>query len=1577
MLCMPMSLRRTERSFWLCVLLWVAAACNSVRPPTVEAAETLAELRLVKGSAQLAEDNQTRTPHPKERLAAGQSVVLEAGGLVWMRKDGGATWLVAGPAEFQLQPDTITVKRGRFFVDTEHGEPESLITPRGPLALGSARASVDVDSDGTVYAYVLRGEASFEHGRLSPGQELTWRSEAKPMVKAAVTWTDWTGGLAVADSVAAPAPFGIGTVGARRPNEAGAPRFPLLIARLDVNVTIDGDFAVTEVDQTFVNPTTSTVEGLFSFRTPTGAILQRFGVDRDKGLVWGRIKESIAAETQYKSNVYEGSTEEPALLEWQGDGAYSARLYPIASRSRRRVVTRYGEWLPRNGQSGERRLYVYPMAAHGAKGSLPLIEELSVTIDLTNAGATSVRPCAGAKHLGQQVIYRAADVVPEADLSLELFDTGSAGAVAYRAPHNLLPQDNPEGMDQGYAAQISKEEANYVAIPIRVPRHVAPEPGPDTKTSPDASGVDLAIVVDTSAATEPSALALARSLAGSLLSHLGPGDRAALWTGDAVLHPVTATAGELTPVSPQSLEAWLAGLAGAERGGATDLGALVQSAASKLDPQRRGAVVYIGDGAPSVGELVPKTLAERLARLPTGTRIFAAALGSDPNLPVLEAVTRGGGVYQVQDGHGAGAAALAILSQAQRFTWLDAKLDLGPGVERVFPRVLPPLVEDGTIVVVGRVVGALPAKVTLTGTGGNLELPLTERQLDDSGDLRRRWGEARFDELMAAGAGRAELVDVAQRTGIVSPVTSLYVSTRREEAQEAKSEVDQEQEYADQVAKERRWQPWRRGGVASDVAGAFFDLRKAGPVVAMAPGKPQETAAAAPADNKEGGSGTRYATRAKGEEGSMGQASAPAMPPEEADRLMKQTSQRSESGGIGLGSTGKLGSPSNHWSRDSSASEDQGMPLMALGARPKAARRAKAASGSNFDPLNGDLDFGSSSGLGLSGVGAGGYGAGSGRLGGSHATSGPKLKLGRVVVSGRLPQSVVQRVIRQSFGMFRMCYAQGLSSDASLAGSVGVQFTINADGSIGALNASQGTNLPNITVIQCIVSAFAGLSFPAPEGGPAKVGCVVALGDAAPSSTPELSPSLAPALGAVGHHRLPCGAGADLPFGERLGLWRERLASNHTVSATVQVYSQALHECEAPSFQERASLLVLLVNNMSSVRDRVSLWRHFLEVSPRAADVIYRSLLLRVQSPQDLKELHEALGFRQVEPEILAKLLGQAKDPAHAVRLLRGVTEQFPDDTELALQVLDAYEDAGDEAGGRAWARGLRRRADATAHVRTNVGEYYLRVANHAVTPSDKQADIDEARRAFGELVEFAPNDPLARRQLGDLLRAHGWFEEAQRQYETLLALTPDDPVVPLLLASTAAGTGKTQEAITWLEKATASTSTDASNPLFVASQALASQYLARARLELTKPDANSPDATTTLERLRLRAQRWLTTEASEVRVVVTWSHPELHTSLWTNRGGTWLLADNHDLLGVAQGYAPQGSAEFELRLDPRDANRAARLGLRATLTAIVNEGQSDEKIASVEVAFDKREGQVRETLMYRWNDGSLVEGSR
>ena len=839
----PVSRWTMPRSYLLLALVLAvvfATGCRAEERSRLSSTETLAELRSVKGALKVTAPGETaRMPYRRERLIDGQKVSVPAGGLAWMRRDGGATWLVAGPAEFTLKRSRVELGRGRVFVDSELGEPVAIATARGALELSEARASVEIDERGDVSVYVLRGSARAGSGaRATAGELLNWTQANGVRRTPAVAWEDWTGGFATADPSLDPAPFGIGTVGARKPGDAGKPRTSLVIQRLDVKVRIEQDFAVTEVDETFVNPTGDVVEGIFSFRTPPGAVLDRFGVDRDGDLVWGRVKESVAAAEQYRQNVYAGSEEDPALLQWAGAGIYSARLYPIGPGKSRRVVTRYSEWLARQGPHAERRLYVYPMAAEGAKGSLPRIEELTVTLDLARAGARAVRAGMGGRRDGQNLVIKAFDFVPRADLAVELFDEGQAGAVAYRARHVLSERDVPDTAAPGFANEVARSEADYVAIPLRA----------SSKLTESKGGIDLAIVIDASAATEPSALAIARAMAASLLLHLGPEDRAALWAGDATLHAVADGSGTLGRVDRATRKRWLSGLAAIERGGATDIGALLTEAASRLDPARRGAVIYVGDGAPSVGELAPKALRDRLSRLAPNTRVLVAAVGSQPNSALLETLARGAPVEQVDDGYGAARAALRLLEAAGRPIWMGAKLDLGPGVERVLPRELPPIATDETVLVVGRVSGSLPKELVLKGSAGTTKERLSVRWLDDGGDLRRRWGEQRLAELGTEGAGRASLVETARRFGLVSPFTSLYVPTRRETVDEPPGETL----VMDRLQRLRRWKPWSWS----------FAAKRSGPhPIVMSP--VLHSSGLSRSASKEGGTGVREEAAAK------------------------------------------------------------------------------------------------------------------------------------------------------------------------------------------------------------------------------------------------------------------------------------------------------------------------------------------------------------------------------------------------------------------------------------------------------------------------------------------------------------------------------------------------------------------------------------------------------------------------------------------------------------------------------------------------------------------------------------------
>lgn len=63
---------------------------------------------------------------------------------------------------------------------------------------------------------------------------------------------------------------------------------------------------------------------------------------------------------------------------------------------------------------------------------------------------------------------------------------------------------------------------------------------------------------------------------------------------------------------------------------------------------------------------------------------------------------------------------------------------------------------------------------------------------------------------------------------------------------------------------------------------------------------------------------------------------------------------------------------------------------------------------------------------------------------------------------------------------------------------------------------------------------------------------------------------------------------------------------------------------------------------------------------------------------------------------------------------------------------------------------------------------------------------------------------------------------------------------------------------------------------------------------------------------------------------------------------------DGDVLLGMAQVMLPQPKAQLEVRMEPDDAEHAARLGAQAILTVIFREGEDDEKIVKVPVKFER-----------------------
>lgn len=116
-----------------------------------------------------------------------------------------------------------------------------------------------------------------------------------------------------------------------------------------------------------------------------------------------------------------------------------------------------------------------------------------------------------------------------------------------------------------------------------------------------------------------------------------------------------------------------------------------------------------------------------------------------------------------------------------------------------------------------------------------------------------------------------------------------------------------------------------------------------------------------------------------------------------------------------------------------------------------------------------------------------GFGSGFGTGKRGHVASGPKLRpVGDTVTGGSLAPELIQRVVRQNFGRFRHCYESALRTNPNLTGRVTARFVIDRDGSV-SMASNGGSDLPDSSTVQCVISAFYGLSFPAPRDGVVRV----------------------------------------------------------------------------------------------------------------------------------------------------------------------------------------------------------------------------------------------------------------------------------------------------------------------------------------------------------------------------------------------------------------------------------------------------------------------------------------------------------
>jgi hypothetical protein len=573
---------------------------------------------------------------------------------------------------------------------------------------------------------------------------------------------------------------GLGELRARAPGATGDGGKPLKLAKQQVKVRIAGEIARTEIEEVFSSDDPQVLEGIFRFPLPPDAQIERLALDVDgkmeegafvdkekgaaiwRGVIFNATPKQVQQKPQEEWIWVPGPWRDPALLEWKAGGRMELRIFPIPAKGSRRVVLAYTQ---RITPSAGLRRYVYPLP-HFGDGRVA-VEDFS--LDMQVMGHDTSR---GVRVRGYEVDSSndGADGISRKAMSKKAFTPSGDVVVEYA-------KKDEGATATTYAFQPASGGASYVALSL----------APTLPRSPDAVSRTQVLVVDSSRSMVGERYTRASALAAKVIEEMDPRDRFALLACDLSCVPMAIAPGVPSKTAAEEARKFLATIT--PEGASNVIGA-VESAAmiARGDKSERALrVVYIGDGAPTIGPRSPATLEAGVrTALGDGASLTTVAVGVDADTTSLGAMARGGGGTLVPyvAGEKLSVAALDVLEATYGATLRDVELTLPDGLTEIAPSKLGALRAGDETLVVARMIGSeVSGNATLKGTIGgktwSTTIPITVRSTSESGNsfVPRLYASARITDLEAkpGDADKAKIIELSKSFAVPSRFTSLIV----------------------------------------------------------------------------------------------------------------------------------------------------------------------------------------------------------------------------------------------------------------------------------------------------------------------------------------------------------------------------------------------------------------------------------------------------------------------------------------------------------------------------------------------------------------------------------------------------------------------------------------------------------------------------------------------------------------------------------------------------------------------------------------------------------------------------------
>ncbi|MDH3527082.1 MAG: VIT and VWA domain-containing protein [Gammaproteobacteria bacterium] len=564
-----------------------------------------------------------------------------------------------------------------------------------------------------------------------------------------------------------------------------------------VEVVIEDGYAITTVEQVFVNPHDRDLEAQYSFPVPAHGSVVELTVWIDGQPVTGEVLERGQARQLYEEEKAAGR--DAGITEKDSYKTFETRVAPVRAGQDARVRLVYLQ--PAQVDTGIGR-YVYPLEEGG-------VDEVKLAFWTANEQVTgqfsfdlrlkSAYPVEAVRlpNQPQALIQQQADGEWLVHLGNR---TPAAGGMS--------SQEKPEGQQTGTQNPTGVNTAVFTLDQDLVVywRHQAGLPGsvdlvahkpagshrgtfmmvvtPGDDLKPIQEGKDWVFVVDVSGSMQGKYATLADGVQRAL-QKMRPEDRFRIVLFNNGSRELTSG---FVNASPEMVAHYSQALVGIAPNNGTNLYAGLQQGLLSLEADRTSALVLVTDGVANVGETRQRRFIELIKK--KDVRLFTFVLGNSANRPLLEALAKasGGFAVNISTSDDIVGQLLAATSKVTHEALHGVKIKIG-GIKTadLTPGQIGSLYRGQQLVVFGHYWGAGMADVRLTGRISGADKTYQTRfafpaVATENPEIERLWAYASVEEALQEINDFGEdadlkqaIIDLGVEYGLVTDYTAMVV----------------------------------------------------------------------------------------------------------------------------------------------------------------------------------------------------------------------------------------------------------------------------------------------------------------------------------------------------------------------------------------------------------------------------------------------------------------------------------------------------------------------------------------------------------------------------------------------------------------------------------------------------------------------------------------------------------------------------------------------------------------------------------------------------------------------------------